>query len=247
MTRPAADPQAAPRTPSSGRGPMPSTRPQLSAKAKGEVRRQTFLGEAANRGISLRRIKGVRYSSPALNCVGIASASESPSFRNRWFLGLAPDDYDSFVLLCEDLMGHVYQFIASPEFARPVLPRLSRDTAGQIKFHVTREAGQFYLDVPGSKQVPIDSLLESYVNLAPSADGDPQPDARQADDAQAGKFEAKEKEYLSRYRNQLASPDSLPSRIRNYVRKEGRTTRASESRTSAQAPQPARRSWRTRL
>lgn len=137
----------------------------LSAKAKGEVRRQAFLRDAETRGISLTRIRGVRYSSPKLQRVGIASANESPDYRNRWFLGLAPDKYDGFVLLCEDLTGQVHRFIASSEVSRRVLPYLSRDSAGQLKFHVTRDKGRFYLDVPSSNQESIDGLLERFEDL----------------------------------------------------------------------------------
>lgn len=137
----------------------------LSAKAKGEQRRQTFLRDAEARGISMTRIKGVRYSTSNHECVGIASASESEEFRNRWFLGLAPDSYNGFVLLCEDLTGQIHRFIASTDISRDVLPKLSRDNTGQLKFHVTREKGRFYLDIPKHNQECIDGLLERFENL----------------------------------------------------------------------------------
>lgn len=95
----------------------------------------------------------------------LASASESSQHLNRWFLGLAPDEYDSFVLLCEDTKGNVFRFIAASDFAREMLPKLSTDSAGQIKFHVTRQGGRFYLDVPGTTEASIDSILEKFENL----------------------------------------------------------------------------------
>lgn len=137
----------------------------LSAKAKGEQRRQAFLADARKQGIVMERIKGVRYRSPKQQCVGIASASETEEYRNRWFLGLAPDTYDGFVLLCEDRTGVAHRFIASSEFAKRVVSRLSRDNAGQLKFHITREHGSFFLDVPGGDHVAIDGLLEQFGNL----------------------------------------------------------------------------------
>ena len=136
-----------------------------SAKAEGERRRQAFLAEARSRGIEMTRIKGVRYRSPNHNCVGIPSASESDEYRNRWFLGLPPHSYDGFVLLCEDRTGQIHRFVAASDFSAQVLPRLSRDSAGQIKFHVTRDGGRFYLDVPGSERLPLNALLERFEDL----------------------------------------------------------------------------------
>ena len=137
----------------------------LSAKARGEQRRQAFLADARSRGITMTKIRGVRYSSTNHPCLGIASASETDKYRNRWFLGLPPDSYDVFVLLCEDRTGQVHRFIAAADFSRKVLPKLSTDDAGQIKFHVTRENGRFYLDVPGSDHQPLDGLLERFEDL----------------------------------------------------------------------------------
>jgi hypothetical protein len=149
----------------------PDTLPQgLTAKAKGEQRRQAFLADARAQGIGMERIKGVRYRSPKQQCVGVASASETEEYRDRWFLGLAPDTYDGFVLLCEDRTGFVHRFIASSKFANGVMSGLSRDNAGQIKFHITREHGSFYLDVPGREHIAIDGLRENFANLCDGSD-----------------------------------------------------------------------------
>ncbi|MFC1526219.1 hypothetical protein ACFL6X_05335 [Candidatus Latescibacterota bacterium] len=150
--------------------------PGMSAKYKGEQRRQAFLADARGMGIAMERIRGVQYKSPKQQRVGIASASETEKYRDRWFLGLAPAAYDGFVLLCEARSGVTYRFIASTEFARDVVPRLSRDNAGQLKFHVTRKHGSFNLDVPGSGRVAIDGLLEQFENLSnrtPATDRQP--------------------------------------------------------------------------
>ncbi|MEW6753976.1 MAG: hypothetical protein AB1505_23805 [Candidatus Latescibacterota bacterium] len=136
-----------------------------SAKAEGERRRQGFLADARGRGIHMDRVAGVRYASSKLRCVGIATASETVKYRNRWFLGLAPADYDGFVLLCEDRSGVEHRFVAPSSMAASLLPKLSRDEVGQIKFHVTRDNGHFYLDVPGQARIPIDELREQFANL----------------------------------------------------------------------------------
>ena len=150
--------------------PIPSSPTGLGAKAKGKQRRQAFLADAESRGIAMTQLKGVCYrSSKHCHRVGIASASENekhPNRSNRWFLGLPSDSYDGFVLLCEDRMGQVHRFIAGIDFSREVLPKLSRDTGtGQIKFHVTRDGGCFYLHVPGSERQSINALLERFGDL----------------------------------------------------------------------------------
>ena len=149
---------------------IPSSPTRLGAKAKGKQRRQAFLADAASRGIAMTQLRGVCYRS-SKNCrrVGIASASENdkhPNRSNRWFLGLPSDSYDGFVLLCEDRTGQVHRFIAGIDFSREVLPKLSRDKGtDQIKFHVTRDGGCFYLHVPGSERQSINALLERFGDL----------------------------------------------------------------------------------
>lgn len=145
--------------------PAPAEDKGESAKARGERRRQAFLADARSRGKGMTRIKGVRYRSPNHSCLGIASASETDKYQDRWFLGLPPDSYDGFVLLCEDRTGQVHRFVADSDFSAQVLPQLSRDNAGQIKFHVTRNGGRFSLDVPGSERLSMNALLERFEDL----------------------------------------------------------------------------------
>ena len=78
---------------------------------------------------------------------------------------MPPDSYDGFVLLCEDRTGQIHRFVAASDFSALVLPQLSRDNTGQVKFHVTREGGRFHLDVPGSDRLPLNALLERFENL----------------------------------------------------------------------------------
>ena len=152
-----------------GGSPPPPIHPvvdqRLSAKAKGEERRKAFLADAKSHGIEITRIKGVRYRSPNHACIGIASASETDNYHNRWFLGLPPDRYNGFVLLCEDRTGQIHRFMAASSFSDEVLPKLSRDSTGQIKFHVTRNGGRFFLDVPNSEPQPLAALLERFEDL----------------------------------------------------------------------------------
>ncbi len=78
---------------------------------------------------------------------------------------MPPYRYDGFVLLCEDRTGQIHRFVAASDFSDQVLPKLSRDNAGQIKFHVTRDGGRFYLDVPGSERLSLNALLERFEDL----------------------------------------------------------------------------------
>ena len=146
--------------------PMHLRPTELSAKAKGEQRRQAFLADAKSRGIEMTKLKGVCYrSSKHCRLVGIASASETSKHPNRWLLGLPSDSYDGFVLLCEDLTGQAHRFISGIDFSREVLPKLSRDKTGQIKFHVTRDGGCFYLHVLGGERLSLNALLERFQDL----------------------------------------------------------------------------------
>ena len=145
---------------------IPPSPTRLGAKAKGKQRRQAFLADAESRGIAMTQLKGVCYrSSKHCRRVGIASASENDKYPNRWLLGLPSDSYDGFVLLCEDRTGQVHRFIAGIDFSREVLPKLSRDNTGQIKFHVTCAGGCFYLHVPSSERQSINALLERFGDL----------------------------------------------------------------------------------
>ena len=145
---------------------IPPSPTRLGAKAKGKQRRQAFLADAESRGITMIQLKGVCYrSSKHCRRVGIASASENDKYPNRWLLGLPSDNYDGFVLLCEDRTRQVHRFIAGIDFSRAVLPKLSRDNTGQIKFHVTCAGGCFYLHVPSSERQSINALLERFGDL----------------------------------------------------------------------------------
>ncbi|MDE2736284.1 MAG: hypothetical protein OXI72_17950 [Gemmatimonadota bacterium] len=146
--------------------PIPPSPTRLGAKAKGKQRRQAFLADAESRGIVMTKVKGVCYQSPNHGrLVGIASASESDKHPNRWLLGLPSANYDGFVLLCEDKTGQVHRFIAGIDFSQEVLPKLSRDDTGQIKFHVTRDGGCFYLHVLGGERQSLNALLEKFEDL----------------------------------------------------------------------------------
>ena len=135
---------------------------ELSHKARGEQRRKDFLADAESRGIPMFKTKGVRYRSGSHNCIGIASASENVKYPNRWFLGLPPDKYDGFVLLCEDHGGRVHWFIANTALSQRILPRLSTDNNGQIKFHVRRDGTRFTLDVPRSKRQSLNEIRDRF-------------------------------------------------------------------------------------
>jgi hypothetical protein len=135
----------------------------ISAKAQGMKRREGFLKIALQRGIELTQIKGVQYRSRDNKLVGIASAVEDK--RGRWFLGLAPADYDTFVLLCEDKNKRVITIISTVSFAKDVLPRLSTDITGQIKFNVKRFNDRFFLTIPNEREQSLDGMIDNYENL----------------------------------------------------------------------------------
>ena len=135
----------------------------LSAKAQGQLRREAFIEIARKKGKRLEQVKGVRYNTDQGDLLGVASASERSS--GRWSFGLPPARYGTFVLLCEDTKGEIHTFIASRDFTRKFMDKLSRDHNGQIKLNVKKTGSKFYLAIPGSHDESIVNLKDQFENI----------------------------------------------------------------------------------
>src|SRR5262249_35031731 len=114
-------------------GPNDGDGQRLSAKERGRRHRDSFVRTLANRGVTLQWLKGAILRSPRGIRVGVAYARESK--KDRWFLGLAEDQFEHAVLLCEERSGKVIHFSLPMEFMIEHGDSLSRKD-GQIKFNV---------------------------------------------------------------------------------------------------------------
>lgn len=136
---------------------------KISAKERGEQRRQAFIKKANAEGIILTQVKGVIYRTPSNAIVGIASASEKSP--NHWFLGLPSKNYDTVVLLCENDRGELATFIPPKEFISKYLPNMSRDRKGQIKFNISYKFGTYYMTIPGVENQKLDQMKDRFDHL----------------------------------------------------------------------------------
>jgi hypothetical protein len=133
---------------------------RVSGRAHGVALRAEFLRRAASSGLKLLPHRGAIYKTERGTRVGIAVASERQ--RNRWFLGLSQDGFDSAVLLCQSSSGKTFSICLPCDFVRR--HRFSR-AGGQDKFNVVRRAGRLFLTIPNLSPVPVDQFAEAISGL----------------------------------------------------------------------------------
>lgn len=134
----------------------------LSAKERGRRRRDGFVQTLANMGVTFQWLKGAIFRSPRGVRVGVAYARESN--KDKWFLGLAENQFAHAVLLCEESSGKMIHFSLPKEFMRDYGESLSRKN-GQIKFNVFRRGGEFFLHLPRRESVTIEAFRDNYSGL----------------------------------------------------------------------------------
>jgi len=69
------------------------------------------------------------------------------------------------VLICRDLRKVVYDFVLPVTYLEGVWKKLSRN-AGQVKFNIRKQDGNYFLAVPGSTAIPISKNLGNYTSLS---------------------------------------------------------------------------------
>ena len=129
-----------------------------SKKQRGNAARQAF-AQAHN----LTQVKGVVYVNPAGSNVAIAMATEDKR-GNKWWLGLPDAQFSCVVLLCKDGNSFV-EFVLPAQSISTVWPRLSRDSAGQVKFNAKKEGLRYVLLVPGYGEFDITRFAGDYSPL----------------------------------------------------------------------------------
>jgi len=124
-----------------------ATLTELSNKAWGNKTRREWVHQfnSQRSGHNLRQVKGVKYQTGSGRRVGIASARERDQLPFKWFLGLPDEHFDYVILLCQPQSGPMLDFVLPPDFVSRIWSRLS-DHAGQKKFHVVQNGGNYELE-----------------------------------------------------------------------------------------------------
>jgi len=133
---------------------------EVSAKERGNIRRNEFIEKIKTIGINLIQKRGVIYKINDGRLIGIASASER--IPNKWFLGLPGNNYDHVVLLCENSKKEVLSFILSKDFYKKYENNLSSDSNGQIKFNIYLRNGKYQINIPQTGNINIDEFIDKY-------------------------------------------------------------------------------------
>jgi len=134
---------------------------ELSPRSRGEKVRADWVRQKAP---SLVRREGKKYETMSGRVVGVAYARELDVKPDAWFLGYEDEMPDYLVLLCEEAVGQLLDFVLPPDIVGCVWKQLSR-SGGQVKFNVIRSGCNFYLRVPGSQHLPINQHLGKVETL----------------------------------------------------------------------------------
>jgi hypothetical protein len=141
--------------------PELDTAKKLSPRAKGDRIRSEWVQNLHNEGIVLQRLRGKRYETASGMKVGIAYANELDVRPDAWFLGLAEEDYDIVVLLCEPRDKNVIDFVFPCDFVKQIWARLSR-SHGQVKFNVVKSGSNYELRLSGAELVSINQFRGAH-------------------------------------------------------------------------------------
>jgi hypothetical protein len=138
---------------------------KLSPKQQGAKIRSSWVQNLTSKGIFLNG-HGKSYSTEHGKSVGIASANElnRPQLVSKWFLGLKDEPADVVVLLCRDLEGKLFDIVIPVVSMEELWKYLSR-SKDQIKFHVQRRNGEFFLSVPRKDPLTVSKFISNYKPL----------------------------------------------------------------------------------
>jgi hypothetical protein len=123
------------------RAPPPETKPRTSPANRGRstVARQRLVEQIAAAGVPMTAISEAVYRAPTGSRVAMPFSSELDF--GIWWLGSYAGKFDEVILMCER-GDRVDAYHLSREFVRDHVPGMSRDSKGNVKFHVDRVEGQ---------------------------------------------------------------------------------------------------------
>ena len=139
-----------------------TVRAQASARKRGSRVRHHYVNSVlSSEGISFERLASKKYRSASGLVVGIPYARQLDIRGPSWFLGLADEDFDCVILLCEQAdTEEIVAFVFPPEFVKRIWKTLSR-SEGQVKFHITRSTTTYELRLPGPSRIPINPYINA--------------------------------------------------------------------------------------
>lgn len=142
---------------------------EVSARERGNrVRRQFVESVLRSQGIHLEQIATKKYRTQHKQLVGIAYAKELAIRPSFWFLGLADEQFEFVILLCESSVesgAEIAALVLPPELLQRIWKSLSR-SKGQVKFHVARSGYMnFELRLPGSNPLNLSHYLNAVQAL----------------------------------------------------------------------------------
>lgn len=142
-----------------------NTSKNLTAKQQAAEMRASWVTAMCSKGIVLNG-HGRSYKTKEGKSVGIAFANElnKPPHKDKWFLGLRDEPTHIVVLLCRDLSQNVHDIVLPVSQLGQAWSKLSR-SSGEIKFHVHRRNGNFFLFV--NKDEPLIKVSDRIGNYQP--------------------------------------------------------------------------------
>jgi hypothetical protein len=124
----------------------------ISAQQRGETVRSNWVNMML--GKAVRHERRSLYQNGRGETLGIAYALEAENRKNRWFLGLPINKFESAILLCESLDGKRDAICLPREFIAKHKEALSKAN-GQVKFNVMTREGEWYIKVPKIVRIKI--------------------------------------------------------------------------------------------
>lgn len=137
-----------------------------SPKQEGARLRSEWVQDLASMNIHLRG-HGKNYHTESGKSVAVAFANElnQKQLIGKWFLGFKDEPIDVAVLLCRDLNKKLHDVIIPISELGESWNKLSR-SKGQIKFHIHKQDGQFFLAIRGEEPIEITGYIGNHRPLS---------------------------------------------------------------------------------
>jgi hypothetical protein len=136
----------------------------VSAKARGERARSNWINSTL--GKSVTQVKGTLFRNGRGEILGIAYGKEAEDRRDRWFLGLPENKFQSAVLLCEPIKGKINAICFPARFiAEMKLNKKFSTSHGQAKFNVIKRGENWFLAMRGEGEVTITNCVNNLANI----------------------------------------------------------------------------------
>jgi hypothetical protein len=105
-------------------------------------------------GVPMSRVNVTVYRTRSGSLVAMPFSSEGKQ-PGTWFFGAYEKNFDEVLLLCET-DDEIVCLHLPHDVLRTYLPKLRRDTKGEVKFHVLRQRDRYHLKFPYGPSVPLD-------------------------------------------------------------------------------------------